>query len=1107
MKKTFAANHSAHFFALACLLFIPQASALARTSPLVADHNAVREFSQIPDYWLSAAKNLTIQYAHRSDGNNLLEGAYYLRTSDPVKYKLLELDVAGGPGTLPGLPAQQTPPGLRLEDGNPPALQYSIPDLYWASAAGIAATRLNANSGLFNFSMWSWCNELDVASPGYPDATLQQYFSQMSAFEQEFPAMSFLYMTGYTQNSNTFNVRSNQLIRNYSIANNKVLYDFEDIGKYDPDGVYYPNADRGCTWCQSWCSSHPSNCTNLPSCSHSNGGYSNYMCVMKGKAFWWLMARLAGWDGVTSPAAAFTASPTSGSAPLSVAFTDQSTNHPTSWSWNFGDGGTSSAQNPAHSYSSAGTYTVTLTATNSTGSDDEIKPNYISVSPAAGDSTPPAAITTLAAGVSTQTSVPLSWTAVGDDGNSGTATSYDLRYSTAAITAGNFASAIQVSGEPVPAASGQAESFTVTGLSAGTTYYFAIKAGDEVPNWGALSNVPSRATQPLPDTTPPAAVSNLAAGVSTQTSVPLTWTAVGDDGNGGTATSYDLRYSTSVITASNFASATQVSGEPVPAASGQAESFTVTGLSAGTTYYFAIKAGDEVPNWGLLSNVPNRATQPIPDTTPPSVSGLAASPNPVEVGQAVNLSALVSDASGVGVVLVEVDGLYNLSTRNGGQSYWNVSAPSLPLGPHNYRFIANDSLNNINRSQPSSFIIRDTVPPNSTNPVDFEYQIGSPAAIPWILLDNYLPGRYVVLRNNSVQNASAAWLPGVNLNAWVNTSAAGAWNYTIRYNDSAGNDGVQDTVIITVSASPVDNAPLVTLVSPEDGFNSSNGSVAFRCNASDDFNLTGISLYTNIGGWAVAANSFDSELAFAVNNISSGAYVWSCAAYDNASQYRFAQNRSFNVNVSCVPTWQCAYSQGSCGNLVCTDSNSCNTTAGMPAGQINCPQNTGGSSGGSYGGSSGGFVQATPTPTPRANASRVTATPNPTPTPVRFVSVPQSNEEIESALLELPPDDLETQQAQQIISQAKELEKQGKWEQAKVMWAKAKEKVAGLLAKARANKASFNYWVAGLVALALVGGAVYYSSTLRPPKPPSESAIELPAYAKAQEKGIREPVK
>jgi PKD repeat protein len=79
------------------------------------------------------------------------------------------------------------------------------------------------------------------------------------------------------------------------------------------------------------------------------------------------------------PVADFEGIPTSGTAPLTVNFTDLSSGNPTSWSWTFGDGGTSSAQNPSYEYTSAGTYTVSLTATNAYGNDTETKVDYITV--------------------------------------------------------------------------------------------------------------------------------------------------------------------------------------------------------------------------------------------------------------------------------------------------------------------------------------------------------------------------------------------------------------------------------------------------------------------------------------------------------------------------------------------------------------------------------------------------------------------------------------------------------------------------------------------------------------------------------------------------------
>ena len=82
--------------------------------------------------------------------------------------------------------------------------------------------------------------------------------------------------------------------------------------------------------------------------------------------------------GIT-PVANFTSDTTSGPVPLSVNFTDTSTNNPTSWLWDFGDSNTSTSQNPSHTYSSGGTYTVKLTATNGIGSNQIIKTNYIAV--------------------------------------------------------------------------------------------------------------------------------------------------------------------------------------------------------------------------------------------------------------------------------------------------------------------------------------------------------------------------------------------------------------------------------------------------------------------------------------------------------------------------------------------------------------------------------------------------------------------------------------------------------------------------------------------------------------------------------------------------------
>lgn len=89
-------------------------------------------------------------------------------------------------------------------------------------------------------------------------------------------------------------------------------------------------------------------------------------------------------DAPAAPTANFNGTPLSGTAPLEVNFLDASTDGPTSWSWTFGDSGTSSAQNPTHTYTTPGVYTVALTATNANGSDVETKVGYITVNEPGG---------------------------------------------------------------------------------------------------------------------------------------------------------------------------------------------------------------------------------------------------------------------------------------------------------------------------------------------------------------------------------------------------------------------------------------------------------------------------------------------------------------------------------------------------------------------------------------------------------------------------------------------------------------------------------------------------------------------------------------------------
>ncbi|MEW5767291.1 MAG: fibronectin type III domain-containing protein, partial [bacterium] len=148
------------------------------------------------------------------------------------------------------------------------------------------------------------------------------------------------------------------------------------------------------------------------------------------------------------------------------------------------------------------------------------------------------------------------------------------------------------------------------------TNTFLVTATDYADNSGA-----GRVTiYYYPDNTSPAAVDDLNTSGVTTTTISLTWTAPGDDGDIGQTFVYELRYSTSPIIEAGWDSATQVSGEPGPSPAGSTESFTITGLIPETTYYFALKSKDEVGNTSDTSNQVTAATNPLDtENTPPLI--------------------------------------------------------------------------------------------------------------------------------------------------------------------------------------------------------------------------------------------------------------------------------------------------------------------------------------------------------------------------------------------------------------------------------------------------------------------------------------------------------
>jgi len=186
---------------------------------------------------------------------------------------------------------------LDLKDGNlGPARDLGNPNrTEWASTT----RSYLASHPLTNVIMWSWCGQASSATEG----DIYIYLNLMSKLEKDYPKVRFIYMTGHTDGSGlSGNLHQrNQQIRRYCEANNKILYDFEDIESYDPDGKYFGDKKvrddcsyAGGNWAIEWQNSHRDG-TDWYRCGSAHSQPLN--ANLKAYAAWWLWARLAGWDG------------------------------------------------------------------------------------------------------------------------------------------------------------------------------------------------------------------------------------------------------------------------------------------------------------------------------------------------------------------------------------------------------------------------------------------------------------------------------------------------------------------------------------------------------------------------------------------------------------------------------------------------------------------------------------------------------------------------------------------------------------------------------------------------------------------------------------------
>lgn len=250
---------------------------------VIIDHTCT-SLGGVPQSYTDQAKAMyRVWYGHTSHGSQITTGMENVRDRYGAAY---DFNPAGSGGAL----AYEEVYGDLGYDGS----------LDWMY---MTREQLNRPDNDRNVVMWSWCGGMSEMS----EAGLTIYTNAMADLERDYPGVLFIYMTGHLDGSGesgNLNVRNNQL-RAYCTAQNKILFDFADIESYDPDGDYFLNrgADDGCNynggnWAEEWCSEHPgSELCQECECEHSHP----LNCNLKGRAFWWMMARLAGWNNQASP--------------------------------------------------------------------------------------------------------------------------------------------------------------------------------------------------------------------------------------------------------------------------------------------------------------------------------------------------------------------------------------------------------------------------------------------------------------------------------------------------------------------------------------------------------------------------------------------------------------------------------------------------------------------------------------------------------------------------------------------------------------------------------------------------------------------------------------
>jgi hypothetical protein len=317
------------------------------------------------------------------------------------------------------------------------------------------------------------------------------------------------------------------------------------------------------------------------------------------------------------------------------------------------------------------------------------------------------------------------------------------------------------------------------------------------------------------DASAPAAITDLAASDPTSNSMTLSWTAPGDDDKSGTASQYDIRYSAASISEANWPSATQVSGEPAPQVAGSSQSMTVSGLVPSTTYYFAMKTADEVPNISDLSNVVLSTTQGKLTNQPPYFEPTTPDQS-VDEGDNLNFAVSAKDPDGDTIILTvsHLPGGASFVDHGAGRGTFDWTSDYVDAGQYSVTFHASDRVNPPVDDEVSITVNDADATPPKISDVQSSGVTYNSAEISW---DTDEPATsqvdYGLTTSYGSSTTLAPDLVTVHSQSLSGLSSHTLYHYRVRSNDAAGNESISSDYTFTSSVPPDTTPPAISNVS------------------------------------------------------------------------------------------------------------------------------------------------------------------------------------------------------------------------------------------------------------------------------------------------------